>query len=227
MKGSLIFLGLVAVLGGLLWWALVGGGSVDKERGREETEIAFGLLEEEIRAMDEAFIPLTRMGYLLNLKRRHEELRSGLSKLKAQRLELETDEQLDPRSRLTAFRDLVNSSDMLLAQARSLHAHTRARYNYMIQVSPLLKRARALAGLLEAAETEDPELVARRDSLAGTFADLERGSKIADNVLTQNMEQGSALAQSEILNLRRLIENQEKLARSLALDVPPADQAER
>jgi hypothetical protein len=87
----------------------------------------------------------------------------------------------------------------------------------MLESSPLLARSRTLRDLLAEAESEDAELRARRDSLAGTFANLESGAKIADNVLIQNLTQGSALAETEVRNLERLIEQQERLAEALGL----------
>jgi hypothetical protein len=72
--------------------------------------------------------------------------------------------------------------------------------------------------LLSTGKAESPEILARRDSLAGTFANLEEGAKITDNVLIQNLNQGKGLGQTEVRNLRRLIEQQEILAKQLGLE---------
>lgn len=220
MKGPLILIGLLGILALFMWWALVGGEDADMLRGREETDITFGLVEDEIRAMDEAFEHLTRRGFMLNWRRHHEELRSGLAELQARRVDVETRDDLSQRERLAAFRDLVDRSDGLLARAVSLRRRTQARYDFMIEVSPLLQQSRTLRDLLIGADPEDPELRARRDGLAGTFANLEQGAKIADNVLIQNLTQGTGLAESEVRNLKRLIEQQEALAEALGLVVP-------
>ena len=218
MRGPLILFGLVAALGLLLWSALVGDENAEMLRGREETDITFGMVEEEILSMNEAFEGLTRRGFMLNWRRQHEELRHALAKLREQRVELESQQDFSPRERLNAFRDLVTRSDQLLARARSLNRRTQARYEFMLEVSPLLKTARMWRDLLSTAEVDSPDILARRDSLAGTFANLEGGAKIADNVLIQNLNQGKGLGETEIRNLRRLIEQQEILAKQLGLE---------
>jgi hypothetical protein len=218
MKGPLILLGLVTAIGCLLWAALVGGEDAEMHRGREETNITFGMVEEEILSMNEAFEGLTRRGFMLNWRRQHEELRHALAELREHRVELESQRDLPPRERLNAFRDLVTRSDRLLARARSLNRRTQARYDFMLEVSPLLKTARMWRDLLSTGKAESPEILARRDSLAGTFANLEEGAKITDNVLIQNLNQGKGLGQTEVRNLRRLIEQQEILAKQLGLE---------
>jgi len=217
VKGPLILLGLAAALGCLMWWALVGDEDADMLRGREETDITFGMVEEQIRAMDEAFEHLTRRGFMLNWRRQHEELRTALAELRERRVELEMRQDLAPRERLATFRELVDRSDQLLARAVSLNRRTQARYEFMLEVSPLLKTSRMWRDLLGAADSDDGELRARRDSLAGTFANLEHGAQIADNVLIQNLSQGKSLGETEIRSLKRLIEQQEILAEELGL----------
>jgi hypothetical protein len=218
VKGPLILFGLLAILGCLMWWALVGDEDADMHRGREETDITFGMVADEIRGMDEAFQHLTRQGFMLNWRRQHEELRSGLAELRAHRVEVETRQDLSQRERLSVFRELVDASDSLLAQAVSLRRKTQARYDFMLKVSPLLQKSRNLRDLLADADSEDSLLRTRRDSLAGTFANLEQGAKIADNVLIQNLTQGTALGETEVRNLIRLIEQQEKLVEAMGLE---------
>ncbi len=226
MKGPVILLGLVVALAGILYWALVGPGGADVQRGLEETDLAFSLVEAEIRALDEDFIPLTRQGYMLNLRRQHEELRDRLAVLKARRLEVREDEALVAHQRLDAFREIVDATDELYAQAKSLHRRTEARYAFMIEVSPLLQRARALRDLLDAADCEDEALRVRRDALAGSFADLEQGAKTADTVLQQNVTQGETLAGAELRSLRELVEEQRKLAAAMGVEVPEPEPAQ-
>ena len=222
MSGPRIFLFFVTLVGLLGWWALVGDEDADLKRGLEETEIAFEQLEAELRAMDEAYIPLTRRGFMLTLKGQHDRLRSGLAELRARRVHLENDESLERLERLPAFREIAEEANELFTHARSLHARTKARYEFQVESSPLLNRCRSMRDLLGATKLEDPGLRARRDSLGGTFAVLEQGAKTADGVLATNLSQGVSLGKTNLKSLERLAEDQEGLLTELGVEIPVA-----
>lgn len=222
MKGPRI---LLALLLGLLlvgWWALVGDRDADLERGLEESDVALDAFEEELRALDALYQPLVRQGHMLSLRSQHERLRSGLARLRARRLELQGDSSIERRARLPAFRQLVQESDELLAETRSLRGRVQARQEFREVSSPLLERARSFRDRFAELDPPTDALRTRRDALGASFADLEQGARTTDRILADNLSQGTTLGHSNLTGLKRLIEQQEALAQELGLAPPTA-----
>lgn len=211
MSGPRILLAVVLVCLALAWLALAGNPDADRERGLEESEQALAAVEQELLAFDPLYQEITSRGLMMGLKTAHEDIRSELASLRAERLRIADDPDLGRHERLPAFRELVDRSDELLARARSLREHVEARYEFMQSSSPLLGQARELRDRLLGAAEDDPARAARIHELAGRFSELEQLARTADRTLQVNLGQGGNMGQAAIKGLRDLIAAQQAL----------------
>jgi hypothetical protein len=79
------------------------------------------------------------------------------------------------------------------------------------QVTPLLAQARELREKLAAAAPPDDAWTARRSALASTLSEQEQQIPLADRLMRDNTEQGTALGARVVASLRTLIDDQHAL----------------
>ncbi|RKY22250.1 MAG: hypothetical protein DRQ55_01590 [Planctomycetota bacterium] len=202
-----VMLGLIA----LIWVGLSDDPSHDRERGLQESQLALEAIENELRDMESDYRLLSSGKLRLDLKVEHDEVRSRLALLRSRRLRLADDTQLERRQILPAFRSLVVEADEALAFAQGLGRRVKARHDFIVDSSPLLRDARALRDALQAHPNADPVLRGRVDEAAGWFAELEGHALRSDSLLQQNPQQGAIMAGATLNGLRRFLKEGEAL----------------
>jgi hypothetical protein len=215
LSGPRILLFVLVGVIALVWMALADDPTQDRERGMQESALALAAVEAELEAMEPAYRLLSRDKLRLDLKTEHDEVRSRLALLRARRIKLSDDEQLERHAVLPAFREIVSESDEVLAFARALGRRVEARHAFIIESSPLLRDARSLRDQLLGIEVGDPELARRVDESAGWFAELEGHALRADTMLQQNPEQGGMMADATLKGLRSYLEEAAALRDSI------------
>ncbi len=229
MSGARILL-LVAALGALLaYFALFGEAGADVARGVEETDTAFAAIEAELAAMQPAYTFLTSQGKLrLGVKEQRDLVQRDLAGLKGDRVAILTDDDLHPRERLPRLRELVTRSDQLLAGARTFRRQMEARAAFMRDASLLLAEIQdvdgRLAARVERADAGGPgqavsdEQRARHATLATSLAETVALVQRADQLIGQNLVQGTRMADQSLRSLRELRDGMRNLADGLDLD---------
>ncbi len=226
MTGGRILLILLALAAALAYAALFGGGDAGLERGTEESDAAFGHVEEQLEKLGPDYRWITGLHPALRaqLKQSYELMVDSLAQLKDERVDIIADTTLDDRDRLEALRTLVQRSDQLLADALTFGQRVSTRVAFMKASSPLLTHAETLRDklLTITAEAQSGDEDAQRIShLLGRYAELRDRCQLADTLINKNPIQGQQMASKILSSLRSLLEELEALATKLGLDVPP------
>jgi hypothetical protein len=211
MRGPKILLLVLAAAGVMLWLALVGGRDSDLDRGLQETGDALARVQTELSALDPSYQALRAQGLVLGLREQHDRITTLLSQHEDRRVQIRTDSSLDPRQRLPLLHTLVDQIDETLALAVKLHRTVDALVEFKQQVTPLLAQARELRDKLAAATPPDDAWTARRSALASTLSEQEQQIPLADRLMRDNTEQGTALGARVVASLRTLIDDQHAL----------------
>ena len=223
----LIVAGLAALLGYL---ALFGDEGADVARGVEETDIAFAAIQVELTAMQPAYEFLTSQGGQLRfgVKEQRDRVQRDLARLQGDRVGILTDDTLHPRERLPRLRSLVTGSDQLLAYARTIRRQMEARTRFMQDASAVLAEIADLDGRLAArlarADAGEPGMEvgeadrARHATLATTLAETTQLLQKADQLIGQNLDQGTRMADQTLRTLQELRDGLRNIADDLDLD---------
>ncbi len=185
-------------------------------RGREETEIVFGLVEDQLHALQDDWDDLKELGPVLGLRKEHDYVRTHLSELRARAVEISDDPTLDASLRLAASRELVHDIDQLLGTASMLRRQIAGRARLVRESNPLLIRARDLLAALQPLRAgADAEQSARIGQLASHFVERENMVRLAMKLMQEDVLQGEKLAANEIKSLASLVEQLQALRRDL------------
>jgi hypothetical protein len=209
MNGPRILLIVGLAIAGMLYLAVSPDETAAIDRGLQESEAAFALVEEKLSELEPCYEFLAQQGLALNMREEHEGLRSKLATLRDQRVTLETDPALDSRNRLDLMRQLAGEADELSAWAIGLGHRLCARVDFMKASTPLLREARQLRDALARATPGDDELTVRIQNLASSFGEFEDRARLTVNLMKQNADQGAVMAGTVLSGLRTLIEDQQ------------------
>jgi len=224
MNGPRILLIVAAAIAVLLYLAVSRDESAPIDRGLEESEAAFALVEAKLAELAPCYDFLLEQGLALTMREEHEGLRTKLATLRDRRVSLETDTTLDARARLEQMRDLAREADELSAWAIDLGNRLCARVDFMQTSTPLLREARRLRDeLARNRPDDDEELAVRIQNLASSFGEYEDRARLAVNLMKQNADQGAIMAATVLSGLRTLIEDQQATLEQLGAAGAPGD----
>ena len=215
MNGPRILLLVLVAAGLLLWMALSGPRDADLQRGVEQTDAAFAAVDAELAALDPDYQALRAQGLLLGLRESRDQVVTRLAELRSQRLDIVADKDLDRRQRLPKLRELAEQSDAMLALALSVHREASALVQFRQQAQPLVVDARQRRDALAQRTPPDDNARHRIEALASSLSEIEQRLQVTEQQIRRNFEQGVALGQGALRDLRALIDQQTALAAQL------------
>lgn len=215
MSGPRILLAVGALVALLAILALRDDEARLDARGREETGLVFGLVEEQLRAAGPDWDDLRELGPVLGLRKQHDGVRTRLAELRARAVEIDDDPQLDAERRLAARRALVHDIDVLLGDATLLRRQIAGRARIVRETNPLMLSARGLlTDLAPLRAGADADRAARIGQLSTRFAELEGLVRLSVKLMQEDVVQGEKMADNLISNLATLVEQLQAEARA-------------